>query len=72
MHRTVQLTCSDSSELCLKLIGIEKVAGGLVRASQLVLGVALIYAGFEQQPKALAAPKFLYQSWRRSWRRTPA
>jgi len=53
----------DEKELDLKLIGIEKVAGGSVTASQLVLGVAFrktfSYAGFEQQPKSFVKPGIL-------------
>merc|ERR1712156_230044 len=45
------------------LIGIEKVPGGSVTASQLVLGVAFrktfSYAGFEQQPKSFDKPLIL-------------
>lgn len=47
--------CLDQNELNLELIGIQKVAGGSVTASELVKGVAFkktfSYAGFEQQPK---------------------
>lgn len=53
----------DEKELDLNLIGIEKVAGGSVTASELVLGVAFkktfSYAGFEQQPKKFTDPKIL-------------
>merc|ERR1719411_2379735 len=53
----------DDKELDLNLIGIEKVAGGSVTASELVLGVAFkktfSYAGFEQQPKSFVNPKIL-------------
>merc|ERR1719411_148294 len=53
----------DTKALDLKLIGIEKVAGGSVTASQLVLGVAFrktfSYAGFEQQPKSFIKPGIL-------------
>jgi len=53
----------DEKELDLNLIGIEKVPGGSVTASQLVLGVAFkktfSYAGFEQQPKSFVNPKVL-------------
>jgi len=45
----------DQNELNLDLVGIQKVAGGSVTASELVRGVAFkktfSYAGFEQQPK---------------------
>jgi len=55
--------CLDEKELDLNLIGIEKVAGGSVTASELVLGVAFkktfSYAGFEQQPKSFIKPKIL-------------
>eukprot|EP01083_Nonionella_stella_P076003 206889_1 len=54
------VTQLDEKELDLNLIGIEKVAGGSVTASELVLGVAFkktfSYAGFEQQPKAFIQP----------------
>lgn len=51
-------------DLCdLKLVGIKKVTGGSVTDSQLIQGVAFkktfSYAGFEQQPKLLKAPKIL-------------
>jgi len=53
----------DQKQLNLDLIGIEKVPGGSVTASQLVLGVAFqktfSYAGFEQQPKAFDDPLIL-------------
>ena len=50
----------DNSDLDLNLVGIEKVAGGSVTASELVKGVAFrktfSYAGFEQQPKKFDNP----------------
>ena len=47
----------------LSLVGMKKVAGGSMRESFLVKGVAFqktfSYAGFEQQPKRLESPKIL-------------
>ena len=53
----------DGSMLDPELIGIKHVAGGSVRDSFLVDGVAFkktfAYAGFEQQPKKFTAPRVL-------------
>lgn len=53
----------DIEKLDLNLIGIEKVAGGSVTASELVKGVAFrktfSYAGFEQQPKSFTNPSIV-------------
>ncbi len=53
----------DQGILDKKQIGIKHVTGGSVRDSRLVDGIAFkktfSYAGFEQQPKKIAAPKIL-------------
>lgn len=57
------VTYLDPGMCDLKLVGIKKVTGGSVTDSQLIQGVAFkktfSYAGFEQQPKHLKAPKIL-------------
>lgn len=55
--------CLDQEQLDIKLIGMKRVPGGSVTDSFLVRGVAFqktfSYAGFEQQPKYIEAPKVL-------------
>jgi T-complex protein 1 subunit eta len=55
--------CLDPETLDARMIGVKKVAGGAMRDSFLVNGVAFkktfSYAGFEQQPKAFDNPKIL-------------
>ncbi len=57
------IQCLDPETLDPRMIGIKKVAGGAMRDSFLVDGVAFkktfSYAGFEQQPKAFDHPKVL-------------
>lgn len=57
------VTLLDPSFYDLKLIGIKKVTGGSVTASELIPGVCFkktfSYAGFEQQPKNIVNPKIL-------------
>ncbi|KAJ2127462.1 T-complex protein 1 subunit eta, partial [Coemansia sp. RSA 678] len=53
----------DQEELDENMIGIKKIAGGAMQDSLLVDGVAFkksfSYAGFEQQPKSLDAPRIV-------------
>lgn len=57
------ISCLDPETLDPRMIGMKKVAGGAMRDSFLVNGVAFkktfSYAGFEQQPKAFDNPKIL-------------
>mmetsp|Transcript_3880 Transcript_3880/g.6085 ORF Transcript_3880/g.6085 Transcript_3880/m.6085 type:complete len:586 (-) Transcript_3880:140-1897(-) len=57
------VTHLDPNMCDIKLVGIKKITGGSVSDSQLIQGVAFkktfSYAGFEQAPKHLVAPKIL-------------
>lgn len=59
----VRAVMSLDSDVNLDMIGVKKVAGGSMRDSMLIDGVAFkktfSYAGFEQQPKSFENPKIL-------------